>query len=84
MINITRYTFFLMRYLQEKKHVSKLIFNVVWKPDLRDALLDAVGGGGDDRAVKASLLLEHLRQGAHVPGQHSCLDLETEIQESNR
>ena len=50
--------------------------------DLRDALLDAVGGGGDDRLVKASLLFEHSRQSGHVSGQHSSLYLETE--ESNR
>ena len=45
--------------------------------DLRDALLDAVGGGGDGRAVKASLLLQDRRQGGRVSGQHSRLYLET-------
>merc|ERR1719249_380119 len=42
---------------------------------VRNALLDAVGGGGDGGVVKASLLLEHSGQGGQVPGQHSCLYL---------
>jgi len=42
---------------------------------VREALLDAVGGGGDGRAVKSSLLFQNRRQGGHVPGQNSCLYL---------
>ena len=36
--------------------------------DLRDALLDAVSGGGDRLAVQAGLLREHRGQRAEVAG----------------
>ena len=45
--------------------------------DLRDALLDAVGGGSDRLAVQAGLLREHRGQRAEVAGHQGGLDLES-------
>ena len=45
--------------------------------DLRDALLDAVGGGGDRLAVQAGLLREHRGQRAEVARHQGGLDLES-------
>ena len=45
--------------------------------DLRDALLDAVGGGGDRLPVQAGLLREHRGQRAEVARHQGGLDLES-------
>ena len=45
--------------------------------DLRDALLDAVGGGGDRLPVQAGLLREHRGQRAEVARHQGGLDLDS-------
>ena len=62
-----------------KSTIKDLFHRNIYIPDcdLRDALLDAVGGGGDRLAVQAGLLREHRGQRAEVARHQGGLDLES-------
>ena len=62
-----------------KSTIKDLFHRNMYSPDcdLRDALLDAVGGGGDRLPVQAGLLREHRGQRAEVARHQGGLDLES-------